>query len=85
MAKKRKKRKKKSGSSSSTSGSTGASTGVPKTASGGGVMQSMRNGFKSAVGAGESSKKKKDSTLSNVLWTVVLIGAIGFLLYRTYG
>ncbi|MEC7525471.1 MAG: hypothetical protein VYE22_36645 [Myxococcota bacterium] len=78
MAKKRKKRKKKSGSD----GTSSASTGVPKTASGGGVMQSMRNGFKSAVGAGDSQPKQKESTLSNVLWTIVLIAAVAFLLYR---
>lgn len=51
---------------------------------GGGVMQGLRNGFKRAAGQGEDTGEKP-STLSNILWTVVLLAALGFLLYRWYG
>lgn len=76
MAKKRRKRKKKGGSgSSSGSGGGGGSSG--------GVMQSIRSGFKNAAGVGES--KEKPSTVSNIIWTLVLLAAVGFLIYRWYG
>ncbi|HJL15594.1 MAG TPA: hypothetical protein RMH99_08065 [Sandaracinaceae bacterium LLY-WYZ-13_1] len=82
MAKKRRKRKKrKRGGETSSSSKAGAS----KSATGGGVMQSMRAGFRRAAGAENAKGDDKPSTLSNVLWTVVLLAAVGFLLYRWYG
>ena len=51
---------------------------------GGGVMQSIRSGFQRAAGAGEPVDEKP-STASNVIWTVVLLAAVAFLLYRWYG
>ena len=88
MAKKRKrtrtrapksgtKRPRRDASSSSSSGAK------PSTSTGGGVMQNIRSGFQRAAGAGE--KEEKPSTLSNVIWTVVLLAAVAFLLYRWYG
>ncbi|MBX3275717.1 MAG: hypothetical protein KF729_35985 [Sandaracinaceae bacterium] len=53
-------------------------------AGGGGVMQGLRNGFKRAAGAGDENEEKP-STLSNVLWTILLLAAIGLLLYRWLG
>ncbi len=50
---------------------------------GGGVLQSMRSGFKRAAGA-EDGPEEKPSTLSNVLWTVLLVAALGFLIYRWF-
>ena len=50
----------------------------------GGVLTSMREGFKRAAGAGDEPKEKP-SRLSNILWTVLLLAAVGFLIYRWYG
>ncbi len=52
---------------------------------GGGVMQSLRNGFKRAAGAEDGAEESKPSTVSNIIWTVLLLAALGFLLYRWYG
>lgn len=73
MAKKRRKRKR--------GGTSPGSRGGPRT--GGGVMQGIRSGLRRAAGAGDSNEKP--STLGNVLWTLVLLAAVGFLLYRWYG
>ncbi len=74
-------------SSSSSSSSSGGGYGVSKRGSGGGLMQSMRSGFKRAAGVGDDTggESDKPSTLSNVLWTVLLLAAVGALLYRWYG
>ena len=77
VAKKRRKRKK--GGKTGGSGSGGG----PSASGGGGVMQSIRSGFKRAAGVEES--KEKPSTLSNILWMLVLLAAIGVFLYRWYG
>lgn len=74
MAEKRKKRKRKSKSPATGGG------GPP---SGGGVMQSIRAGFRRAAGAEEPSKDS--SRLGNIVWTILLIAAVAFLLYRWYG
>lgn len=75
MVEKRKKRKRKSKSPAS-----GGGGGPP---SGGGVMQSIRAGFRRAAGAEEPSKDS--SRLGNIVWTILLIAAVAFLLYRWYG
>lgn len=75
-AEKRKKRKRKSKSSSA----SGPSSGPP---SGGGLLQSMRSGIRQV--AGVEVKHSKPSRLSNIIWTIVLIAAVGLLLYRFYG
>jgi hypothetical protein len=76
----KRKRKKKPGTSTGSSGSSGSG--------GGGVMQSLRSGMKAAAGVSDGEGKKKDdkpSTLSNVIWGIILIAAVAFLLYRWYG
>ena len=82
-----KRRKKKRKSSSSKAGGSSSSTGVPTSGSGGGggVMQNIRSGFQRAAGVDDGSKSEKSSTVSNVLWTIALLAAVGFLLYRWYG
>ena len=82
MAKKRQKRKRKpAGRSEGASTSSSASS----ASSGGGVMQSLRSGFQRAAGVGDGSPEEKPSTLSNVLWALVLAAGVGFLLYRYFG
>lgn len=76
MVEKRKKRKRKSKSSGAPSPGGGGAPG------GGGVMQSIRSGFRRAAGAEES---KESSRLGNIVWTIILIAAIAFFLYRQYG
>lgn len=48
---------------------------------GGGLLQSIRSGFRQAAGVEES----KPSRASNIFWTMLLIAAAGLLLYRWYG
>lgn len=76
MAEKRKKRKRKSKSAAAPSAGGGAPP------SSGGVMQSIRSGFRRAAGAEDA---REPSRLSNIVWTVVLLAAVAFLLYRWYG
>jgi len=63
----------------------GGSTKKAARAGGGGVMQGMRASIKRVAGADRGRKDDKPSTLSNVLWTVVLLLAVAFLIYRYYG
>jgi hypothetical protein len=79
MAKKRRKKRRRGGKTSPkpTSPAGGSSS------SGGGVMQSLRSGFRRAAGA--ESSGDRPSTASNVIWTIVLVAAVAFLLYRWYG
>lgn len=77
--KKRRKKKRKGGKPAGSSASSGGGGGGGS----GGVMQSIRSGFKRAAGVEES--KEKPSTLSNIIWTLVLLAAVGFLIYRWYG
>jgi hypothetical protein len=55
---------------------------------GGGALRGLRSGFQRATGTagagGEASAapKKKSSRLANVLWTLLLVAAVGFFLYR---
>ena len=77
MAKKRRKRKRKGGKSAGSKSSAGGG------GASGGVMQSIRSGFQRAAGVDDS--KEKPSTLSNILWALVLLAAIGVFLYRWYG
>ncbi|MGE0791492.1 MAG: hypothetical protein AB7S26_37805 [Sandaracinaceae bacterium] len=77
-AKRRTKKKNKGGRTGTESSGGGGAGG----AGGGGVLQSLRSGFKNVAGVGESDKK--ESALSNILWTVVLIAAIAFAAYRCY-
>jgi hypothetical protein len=79
MAEKRKKRKRKTKSPGSAQAS--ASTGSPSGGSGG-LLQSMRSGFRRAAGAEEP--KEKPSKLSNLIWTLVFLLAAGVLIYRWY-
>jgi hypothetical protein len=77
MAEKRKKRKRKS----KPAGPVSAGGGGPP--SSGGVMQSIRSGFRRAAGAEQASTQP--SRLSNIVWTIVLLGTVAFLLYHWYG
>ena len=84
--KKRRKKKRKTSTASgpdsgARKGPAGRSTG---SGSGGGVMQGIRSGFQRAAGVDDGTHEKP-STLSNVLWGVALLAAVGFLLYRFYG
>ena len=79
-AKTRKKKKRKSKPAASPASMS--STKETARSEGGGVMQSLRQGFKNAAGAGE--REEKSSTLSNVLWTVLLLAAAGVFIYRYY-
>lgn len=89
MAKKRRKRKRKP-TAAARRAREADDSGVPTRtssrdeSSGGGVMQSIRTGFQRAAGAGEATDDKP-STASNVIWALVLLGAVAFLLYRWYG
>ena len=80
--KKRRKNRRQSGKSGKGGGDGGY--GVSKSGSGGGGMQSLRSGFKRAAGATDDDRDRGSSTLSNVLWGVVLLGALGVLLYRWF-
>ncbi|MFK7988212.1 MAG: hypothetical protein AB8I08_19485 [Sandaracinaceae bacterium] len=86
--KKRRKRKRKPSAARRARGQDDGDLGVPVTqreeSGGGGVMQSIRSGFQRAAGAGETVEEKP-STASNVIWGLVLLGAVAFLLYRWYG
>lgn len=74
MAKtKRKKRKRKPTASQKEKQTSVAPTG--------GVMQSMRSGFKRAV-TGDHEQTQKSSTVSNVIWGIILVGALALLAYR---
>lgn len=82
MAERRKKRKRKTKGASS--GGSSQSGGVnpyeaPQT---GGVLQSLRSGFRRAAGA---EKPEKESTLSKVIWGVIFAAAIGLLIARFLG
>jgi hypothetical protein len=46
-----------------------------------GVMVGMRGGFQ-RVAKSVTGGNAKSSTLSNILWTVVLLAALGLFLYR---
>ena len=85
--KKQRKPSAKKKSSGGGGGGGGGGYGVSKRSSGGGVMQSLRSGFKRAAGVGgdEDRGEEKSSTLSNVLWTLLLLGAVAALLYKWYG
>lgn len=48
---------------------------------GGGVMQRMRSGFKRAAGVGDEPQQK-ESTLSKVLWGLLMAGAVAYLVYK---
>ena len=48
-------------------------------------MQGLRSSFKRAAGGGSDDPEDKPSTLSNVLWTLLLLAALAFALYRWYG
>lgn len=52
---------------------------------GGGLMQSMRSGFKRAVTGDNSEESNKPSTVSNVIWTLLFLAALGLLAYRLFG
>jgi hypothetical protein len=57
--------------------------GAPKKRSG--MMIGMRGGFKKmaqSVTGASAGKEKKSSALSNALWFLVLLAAVGFFLYR---
>lgn len=56
-------------------------SGEDEYARGGGVMQSMVRGMRSAVGV-QDDKKKKSSLLGNIIWLVILGAAAGYLVYR---
>lgn len=49
----------------------------------GGRLSSMRGGMKSFVGTGPKNKKK-ESTLSKVIWYLILAGAIAFVVYYRF-
>ena len=51
------------------------------TSGGGGVMQSMRSGFKRAAGVGEGPPQK-ESTLSKIIWGVLILAAAGYVVYK---
>ena len=81
-AKARKKKRKRKPEDSARSHAKMSSTKETARSEGGGVMQSLRQGFKNAAGAGE--REEKSSTFSNVLWTVLLLAAAGVFIYRYY-
>ena len=81
---KRKKRVRKKKAATTEPSSGMSTTKESARAGGGGVMQSMRAGFKRAAGV-DDGPQEKPSTLSNILWTVLLLAALGFLIYRWYG
>ena len=59
------------------------SGGSPKKKSG--LMIGMRGGFKKlahSVTGSDEAAAKPSSPLTNVLWAVLLLGALGFFLYR---
>ncbi len=72
MAKQRQKRRKKK---------RGKGGGAPAARTGGGVMQSMVRGFRRAAGA-EKPASRKSSWISNILWFLLLAGAIAFAVSR---
>jgi hypothetical protein len=77
MAEKRRKRKRKTKPTSPAA----PPSGVPKTGGGGGgVLQSMRSGFRQVAGVEQA--KGKPSKLSNAIWTILLIAALALLAYR---
>jgi len=84
--KKKRRKKKKKATTDDAPASSGPSTvkTAVRSGGGGGVLTSMREGFKRAAGAGDEPKEKP-SRLSNILWTVLLLAAVGFLIYRWYG
>ena len=49
---------------------------------GSGRLSGMRSGMKSFVGTGKS--KKKESTLSRIIWYLILAAAIGFVVYYRF-
>lgn len=49
----------------------------------GGRLSGMRSGMKSFVGTG-SKKGKQESTLSKVIWYVILAAAVGFVVYYRF-
>ena len=49
------------------------------TSSGGGMLQRMLRGFRTTVGV---EQPRKSSTVGSVIWYAILIGAVGFLIYR---
>ena len=77
----KKKRKRKE----SAVGKGGGSTKKAARAGGGGVMQGMRASIKRVAGADADRRDDKPSTLSNVLWVIVLLLAVAVLIYRYYG
>ena len=78
MAQKRRKKRRRGGKA----GARGPRADA-RPATGGGVMQSLRSGFRRA--AGVESANDGPSTKSNVLWTLLLVAAVAFFLYRMYG
>ncbi len=72
MAKQRRKRKRK----------TNATQASSAPAQSGGVMQSIRSGFRRATGVEQSAKP---SRAGNIVWTIILLAAVAVLLYRWYG
>lgn len=80
MTEKRKKRKRKSKGTATGSTTSSTSSGTPHS---GGVLQSMRSGFRRAAGA--ESGPQQESTLSKVVWGLVLVAAIAFAVTRWLG
>ena len=78
-----KKRRRKRGKGNSGDASRGT-TGVSKSGGGGGLMQGIRSGIQKAAGVDEKPSQSS-SKGTNILMTVLLIVAVGFLLYREYG
>ncbi|CAG0979227.1 hypothetical protein ARNL5_02333 [Anaerolineae bacterium] len=59
--------------------SSGGSAPAP---TGGGILQSMRSSVRRVAGVEEGDKKP--STLSNVIWGIVLAALAGFAIYRWF-
>ncbi|MGF1467942.1 MAG: hypothetical protein ACFCGT_17615 [Sandaracinaceae bacterium] len=76
MAKQRRKKKRRSGR-----GRGGPGAGGSAAPQGGGLLQGMRSSFRQMTGA-EAAKDSKPSTLGNVLWLLLLLGAAAFAIYR---
>jgi len=66
---------------SGTAGTLDSKSSATPTAYKGGMMSSMRGGFQSAVGQGDT--KGKPSLLNNVIW-IALIAAAVFLLVKQF-
>jgi hypothetical protein len=81
MAEKRKKRKPRAGKRQSTAPAASTSSSAEHS---GGLLQSMRSGFRRAAGV-EEGPKKEESLVSKIIWGAIFVAILAFAAWRWLG